>query len=540
MRRIGGLLGFLLSLLFLVALWRWLWQDVRGLMWQRLWVDVLGPGVNSRGDLALANTGVWLLTSPLWYPVFALYTFPAKVTGYFLREGLPVAAAVFGILAVPVSPAAHVLFWRVAGRWVEEGLGRCGRLLMRSRRLLSIMVSMAVVGFYWRLLWLDVLGPSLKSDPRMGVVWVLTLPIWYMFLSMFLLPYKIVVLFYRLKLLVPGLLLAVPAVVVVPLAHMVGGILLEESISDFFNRLWAPPTSVPAKPVVEAPVPVPAVSSPAAAEAEWAPQGLPAVAVTEVERVELRVDPAAFDGLVGVDAAVGAIKDALELPLLYPEKMKEYALKPPRGVLFYGPPGTGKTSLARATAKYFGCSFFVVNASELVGPLVGAAERSLKRVFQQAKQGRPSVIFFDELDAIGRRRDGSHLNRPSDLLLNLLLAEMDGFDDSAGVFVIGATNRADVLDEALLRPGRFDRLIEVGLPGRDARVKLFALYLKGRPTAGIDLELLSRRSEGMSPAQIRGICDRAAVAALKRSIAEPSRGGITNEDLLQAMAEANG
>lgn len=242
----------------------------------------------------------------------------------------------------------------------------------------------------------------------------------------------------------------------------------------------------------------------------------------------------AFDSLVGVEAAVEAIKDALELPLRHSQDMALYGLKPGKGILLWGPPGTGKTSVARATAEYFGCPFYVVNASELLRPAVGAAEQSLKEVFRAARANRPSVIFFDEIDAIGRKRDGQHLNRPSDLLLNLLLTEMDGFAPNDGVFVIAATNRLDVLDEALLRPGRFDRLIQIPIPDASAREKLFRLYLSGKPLGDIDYAELARRSERMSPAEIAGMCSGAALKALKRKISG-GPGEIMMDDLLPGV-----
>ncbi|KXG73818.1 ATP-dependent zinc metalloprotease FtsH [Fervidicola ferrireducens] len=260
----------------------------------------------------------------------------------------------------------------------------------------------------------------------------------------------------------------------------------------------------------------------------------------------------AFDRLAGVDHAIRAIKDALEIPLMYPEKAREYGIKPSKGILFYGPPGTGKTSLARATAEYFGCYFISVKASELVGPYVGSSEAAVKQLFAQARANKPAIIFFDEIDAIARRRDGSHLNRPSDIVLNILLAEMDGFEKDEGVFVIGATNRLDVLDEALLRPGRFDSVIEIPLPDFKARKKLFSIYLEGRPISDeefLDVFELAKLTEGMSPAQIEAICKKAALTALKREIEESQKGltkatkdcipkkGIRMSDLVDAIKE---
>lgn len=224
-------------------------------------------------------------------------------------------------------------------------------------------------------------------------------------------------------------------------------------------------------------------------------------------------DPHAFDGLVGLDEPIAALKMALELPALYPDRVKKYGLEVDRGLLLVGPPGTGKTSLARAAARYFGCAFRSISTPQLLGSYVGQSEQNLHSVFVWARQNRPCILFFDEIDAIGRKRDGAHLNRPHDVLLDVLLQELDGFEDRTGVFVLAATNRPDVLDEALVRPGRFDRIIHIGLPDRQARLKLFDLFLRGKPGWGdFDrgcLERLADLTEGRSPAEIKSLVNEA-------------------------------
>lgn len=243
-------------------------------------------------------------------------------------------------------------------------------------------------------------------------------------------------------------------------------------------------------------------------------------------------DPAAFDRVIGLGRAKQAIVDALETAFRS-DLQKIYNLRPAKGILLYGPPGTGKTSFARAAADRFGCSFYVVNASSLAASLVGQTEANIRYLFAHARQNAPAVIFFDEIDAIGQKRSGRPINSPSDLAINVLLSELDGFRELEGVVVVAATNRPDTLDEALTRAGRFDVKIEVGLPGREDREKLFALYLKGRPCdiGNTDLSLLALETEGLSPADIRLVCDQAALAAAKKS--RP----ISVQDVREAVAE---
>ncbi|MGB9812483.1 MAG: AAA family ATPase [Thermovenabulum sp.] len=249
----------------------------------------------------------------------------------------------------------------------------------------------------------------------------------------------------------------------------------------------------------------------------------------------------AFNFLIGVDEAVEKIKDALELPIIYPEKVKEYRIKPAKGILLYGPPGTGKTSIAKATALYFGCTFIYLKASDLLSSRVGESEKNLSKYFEYARANKPAIIFIDEIDTIGMKRDGMNINRASDILLNTLLVEMDGLISNEGIFVIAATNRPDILDEALTRPGRFDHKVELKLPNRESREKLFVLYLSKRPLAEtIDARYLSRVTEGFSPADIRAVCENAAVKALKREIKNTAEKGIKMEDIIEEINKIRG
>lgn len=247
-------------------------------------------------------------------------------------------------------------------------------------------------------------------------------------------------------------------------------------------------------------------------------------------------DTTAFDRVIGLEKAKEAVKDALWAALNKPGQFRKYGVRPPKGLLLYGPPGTGKTSFARAAAEYFGCSFYVVNASSVISGFVGQTEQNIRSLFNHARANRPAVIFFDEIDAIGQKRTGQSINSPSDLALNTLLAQLDGFSGSDGVFVIAATNRPDTLDEALTRPGRFDLKIEIGLPDEEARGRMFELYVKSRPNelSYDDIKYLARTTEGMSPAGIRAASDRAALFAAKEDVY------ITRQHVQEALKDISG
>lgn len=255
------------------------------------------------------------------------------------------------------------------------------------------------------------------------------------------------------------------------------------------------------------------------------------------QTLKVEPDPQAFDHLIDMEPAINVLKESLEFPIHHPELMEKYRIKPPAGLLLYGPPGTGKTALARAASKYFGCSFFPVKAGELLSSAVGSSEEKLREVFDQAKSNRPSIIFFDEIDSIATKRDGSNMNRPSDVLLTPLLTELDGFDGREGVFVMAATNRLDVLDEAVLRPGRFDRHIKVDLPGLEGRKKLIRHFLFGRPVKDVDVDHWAQVFERKSPAWMEGIIDQAVIEAAKREGQGFKATGITNEDIRKACPD---
>ncbi len=222
--------------------------------------------------------------------------------------------------------------------------------------------------------------------------------------------------------------------------------------------------------------------------------------------------------------------EALRDYLKRPEKYVRYGARMPRGVLLYGPPGTGKTLLARALAGEAGVPFFALSGSDFVEKYVGVGASRVRALFRKARKAGRCVIFIDEIDAMGKRRDDSASDE-RDQTLNALLSEMSGFYTGDGVIVMAATNRIETLDPALLRPGRFDRQIEVGLPGRPQRLSILKLHSRGKPLdADVSLEELAAQTVSFSGASLESLLNEAALAA-----AERDDGRITRGDLRQAF-----
>jgi len=224
-----------------------------------------------------------------------------------------------------------------------------------------------------------------------------------------------------------------------------------------------------------------------------------------------------FDDMAGEDEAKRELSEVVDF-LKHPMKYHQLGAKLPRGVLLVGPPGTGKTLLARAVAGEAGVPFFSVSASEFVEMFVGVGASRVRDLFQKAKASSPSIVFVDELDAVGRQRfaglGGSNDEREQ--TLNQLLVEMDGFDDRQEVIVLAATNRPDVLDPALLRPGRFDRQVTIGLPDRKGREEIFKIHTRGIPIGDdVKLERLAAATPGFSGADVANLVNEAALTAAR-------------------------
>ncbi len=215
-----------------------------------------------------------------------------------------------------------------------------------------------------------------------------------------------------------------------------------------------------------------------------------------------------------------------------PELARTLGVEPPTGLLLTGPPGTGKTTIAKVLAAQAGCSFYPITGADVTSPWLGESERSIARLFERARTNQPSIIFLDEIDAIaGKRGEWGGYDRQ----INQLLAEIDGVGGQRGVFVLGATNRPDQLDPALLRGGRLSRTIEIPLPDAAGRAALLKLFTAGMPLEGVDVDGLARRTAGLSGADLKALCQQAAVEALTRSSAV-----VTGADLDAALAKRGG
>jgi cell division protease FtsH len=226
-----------------------------------------------------------------------------------------------------------------------------------------------------------------------------------------------------------------------------------------------------------------------------------------------------FNDVAGADEAKSELQEEVDF-LRNPQKYRDLGARIPKGVLLVGPPGTGKTLMARAVAGEAGVPFFSLNASEFIEMFVGVGASRVRDLFRQAKEAAPSIVFIDELDAVGRRR-GAGLGATNDereQTLNQLLGELDGFDERTEVITIAATNRPDVLDPALLRPGRFDRQVVVGLPDRKGREGILRIHTRKLPLASdVDLDNLARRTMGMSGADLANLCNEAALTAARHN-----------------------
>ena len=261
---------------------------------------------------------------------------------------------------------------------------------------------------------------------------------------------------------------------------------------------------------------------------------LPSKKEADIMAMEIEEKPDInYDDIGGLEKAIVEIKETVELPIKKPELFEEIGIEPPKGILLYGPPGTGKTLLAKAVANQTNATFIKLVASEFVNKFLGEGARYVRQVFELAKEKSPAIIFIDEIDAIGTKRtQGTQgADREVQRTLMQLLSELDGFESRGNVGIIAATNRPDILDDALIRPGRFDRAIEVPLPNKDGIINILKIHTqKMKIDENIDFESISELTEGFSGADLKAVCTEAGMFAIRNE-----RKKVISKDFMDAI-----
>ena len=270
-------------------------------------------------------------------------------------------------------------------------------------------------------------------------------------------------------------------------------------------------------------------------------EALKEVRPSALREVQVQIPDVNWDDVGGLDELKDELREAVEWPVKHKEAYDYVDVEAPKGVLLHGPPGTGKTLIAKALAKMSESNFISIKGPELLSKWVGESEKGVREIFRKARQAAPCIIFLDEVDAlVPRRGSGSSDSHVTENIVSQILTEIDGLEELHNVLIIGATNRLDIVDEALLRPGRFDRIIEIGNPDSKARKHIFEIHTKKKPLENnVDIKKLVEITNGFSGAEIAAITNRAALVALKRYVAGKSQNikeiKITQQDLIDAV-----
>jgi len=265
---------------------------------------------------------------------------------------------------------------------------------------------------------------------------------------------------------------------------------------------------------------------------------LPSVRPSAMRSVFLDTPPVRYSDIGGQAAAIQKLREAVEWPLLHPEAFERLGVRPPKGLLLYGPPGCSKTVLARACATESGVNFVAVKGPELLSKYVGESERAVREIFRKARAASPSIIFFDEIDALGSSRSGSEDGGVSshEGVLTSLLNEMDGVQELVGVTIIAATNRPDVIDSALVRPGRLDRIVFIGPPDQDGREEILRIRTKKMSVEpGFDVSKIAAMTDGCSGAEITSLCQEAALLTMQKDMHAPHVPQIAFEEAARSI-----
>ena len=270
-------------------------------------------------------------------------------------------------------------------------------------------------------------------------------------------------------------------------------------------------------------------------------EALKEVRPSALREVQVQIPDVSWDDVGGLDEFKDELREAVEWPIKHKEAYDYVNVETPKGVLLHGPPGTGKTLIAKALAKMTESNFISIKGPELLSKWVGESEKGVREIFRKARQAAPCIIFLDEIDSlVPRRSSGNSDSHVTENIVSQILTEIDGLEELHNVLIIGATNRLDIVDEALLRPGRFDRIIEVGNPDSKGRKHIFEIHTKKKPLEGnVDIKKLVEITDGFSGAEIAAITNRAALVALKRYVSGKSQNikeiKITQQDLIDAV-----
>jgi proteasome regulatory subunit len=254
---------------------------------------------------------------------------------------------------------------------------------------------------------------------------------------------------------------------------------------------------------------------------------------SRVRVMELDESPeVTFENIGGLEKEIEEVREAVEYPLTRPEIYERVGVEPPKGILLFGSPGTGKTLIAKAVAHQAKATFIRMSGSELVHKYIGEGAQLVRELFSLAREKAPSIVFIDEIDAVGstRTNDGTSGSAEVQRTLMQLLAEMDGFDTRGDVRIMAATNRVDMLDPALLRPGRFDRVIEIPLPDQKARKEILKIHSKKMHLEGVNLDRIVEMTENTTGAELQAVCREAGMIAVRREAT-----GVTQDDFEKAV-----
>ena len=265
------------------------------------------------------------------------------------------------------------------------------------------------------------------------------------------------------------------------------------------------------------------------------------VSPSALREVQVQAPNVSWDDVGGLDELKDELKEAVEWPIKYKDAYDYVDVESPKGILLHGPPGTGKTLIAKALAKMTESNFISIKGPELLSKWVGESEKGVREIFRKARQAAPCIIFLDEVDAlVPRRGSGGSDSHVTENVVSQILTEIDGLEELNNVLIIGATNRLDIVDEALLRPGRFDRIIKVPNPDEKGRQHIFEIHTKKKPLASdVKISEIVKITDDFSGAEIAAVANRAAIAALKRYVSSKSKNvkeiKITQQDLIDAV-----